>query len=112
MFQALMEYAERKKLAVAPGYASKDIRWALDCSQDGRFLAVIPLGEGKKGEIFSACPSMSDSQLKTGGEIRSQVLWESAKVVLDWVDEDRKDRDAQKHEFFLGMLRAAGKIKI
>ena len=108
MFQALKEYAERKELIVSPGFASKDIRWALDCSPEGRFLAVIPLGDGKHGEIFPACPYMTDSQLKTGGEIRSQVLWESAKVVLDWADIDRKDRDEKKHSFFLKMLKEAG----
>jgi CRISPR-associated protein Csd1 len=108
MLQALKEYAEEHKLVVAPGFASKDIRWVVDCSPDGRFLAVIPVGEGKKGETFPACPFMTDSQLKTGGEIRSQVLWESAKVVFDWTDEDRKDRDVIKHEFFAKMLELAG----
>jgi CRISPR-associated protein Csd1 len=109
MLDALKDYAEKQQLVVAPGFASKDIRWALDCAPDGRFLTVISLGEGKKGEVFPGCPSMNDSQLKTGGQIRSQVLWESAKVVLDWAEEDeRKDRDTEKHEFFLGMLDSAG----
>jgi len=109
MLQALKDYAEKQHLMVLPGFAAKEIRWAVDCSPDGRFLAVLPLGEGKNPETFPACPSMTDSQLKTGGEIRSQVLWESAKVALDWTDEEeRKERDARKHGFFLAMLDSAG----
>lgn len=109
MFQAFREYALKEKITVAPGFASKDIRWAIDCSQDGRFLAVIPLGDGKKGEVFPACPFMGDSQLKVGGEVRSQVLWESAKVVLGWNEDEKKDRDEEKTMFFQIMLKKAGK---
>ncbi|MEO8008200.1 MAG: hypothetical protein ABI728_06725, partial [Betaproteobacteria bacterium] len=56
MLQALMEYGNG--LDSEPGFKTREVRWCIDLTTDGRFLNVLPLGDGKRGAMHHRCPDM------------------------------------------------------
>ncbi len=58
MLQALMIYAERRLPGSEPGFKTREVRWSVELTADGRFLNVLPLGDGKRGEDQPRCPDM------------------------------------------------------
>ena len=105
MLQALMEYGSR--LDSEPGFKTREVRWCIELAADGRFLNVLPLGDGKHGQMQPRCPDMHN--MNAGG--RSHFLMETAQTValLFKANEDSKKVASSKdrHSFFLAMLRKA-----
>jgi CRISPR-associated protein Csd1 len=54
MLQALVALAERRGLLDDPSYANRKVHYQLRISDDGRALALIPLGEEGRGEPLEA----------------------------------------------------------
>lgn len=44
-----------------PGFARKNVKWAITCATDGRYTGVVALGEGK-GRAFDGCPIICPSR--------------------------------------------------
>lgn len=107
MLHALVEYAERQLPDSEPGFKTREVRWSIELSADGRFLGVIPLGDGNRGQDQPRCPDMHG--MNAGG--KSHFLVETAQTVtlLFKTNEDRKKIAAaeKKHKFFFDMLRKA-----
>jgi CRISPR-associated protein Csd1 len=107
MLHALVEYAERQLPDSEPGFKTREIRWGIELATDGRFLNVVPLGDGKRGQEQPRCPDMHG--MNAGG--KSHFLVETAQTVtlLSKANEDPKKFSSikEKHRFFLDMLRKA-----
>lgn len=105
MLQALMEYGSN--LDSEPGFKTREVRWCIELADDGRFLNVLPLGDGKRGEMQPRCPDMHN--MNAGG--KSHFLVETAQTValLFKPNEEEKNitRAKEKQQFFIEMLRKA-----
>lgn len=93
-----------------PGFARKTVKWAITCTEDGRFTGIVPLGEGK-GRTFDRCPNLSQPELVGGGEPRAHFLVEGLPTVALYLDgkaeDEERDKFADKHEYFVNLLRLA-----
>jgi len=111
MLNRLVEYAQTSGLAAEPGFARKDIRWALVFSEDGRrFLNVIELGDTgekkNKGRVFASAPDMPRPVLQGGG--KCHFLVESVEVIAMFLDKKSdKDKIKIKHDYYCSLLNQA-----
>ena len=107
MLQALMEYGSA--LDSEPGFKTREVRWCIELDAGGRFLNVLPLGDGKRGAMHPRCPDMHN--MNAGG--KSHFLVETAQTVVLLFkaseEQDKIERTHGKHQFFIGMLRSASK---
>lgn len=105
MLQALMEYGAR--LDSEPGFKTREVRWRIDLNASGELIAVLPLGDGKRGQMLARCPDMHN--MNAGG--RAHFLIESAQTaaLLFKQNEDPKKIAAAKprHDYFVALLDAA-----
>ena len=105
MLQALMEYGAR--LDSEPGFKTREVRWRIDLDANGELIAVLPLGDGTRGQMLARCPDMHN--MNAGG--RAHFLIESAQtaVLLFKPNEDsKKIASAQaRHDYFVGLFDAA-----
>src|SRR5437870_10189941 len=105
MLQALMQYGSR--LDSEPGFKTREVRWCVELAGDGRFLNVLPLGDGKRGAMLPRCPDMHS--MNAGG--KSHFLVETVQTIalLFKNNEDPKNvaSSEAKHRFFVAMLREA-----
>ena len=101
-------------MEVEPGFTSKEIRWAVVCDDAGGFLDVVELGDAgqkkNRGQTFSKCPNLSQPELIGGKETRSHFLVETAGVVALHGVEDADLKNREKHRYFVGLLREAGRV--
>jgi CRISPR-associated protein Csd1 len=107
MLQALREYGE--KLGGEPGFTTREVRWFIDVSADGRLLGLLPLGDGKSGKMIAHCPDMHG--MNAGG--RAHFLVESAQTVARHfkANEDPKKVEStlDRHRFYVDLIDAAAK---
>lgn len=123
MLGQLVEYANRKIAGVETGFTTKEIRWLVGVSQDGRFTELIPLEDPEK-----TCPDLSQPEmvgmpkaLRAMGysiEQASHFLADTCAVVFKLPDLDRDgvvkkpeehQRNLQKHQTFRLLLEIASK---
>jgi len=95
-----------------PGFASKTVKWAITCTNEGRFTGVVSLGD-QKGRSFEKCPSMAFSDLIGGSEARSHFLAESLPTISLYIDpkagQEQRAKIEAKHTYFVDLLRQAAK---
>lgn len=107
MLHALRDYG--KDLGGEPGFRVREVRWCIDIASDGRFLGVIPLGDGTRGQSTERCPDMH--AMNAGG--KAHFLVESAQFValLCKGDEDEPKLQAmrQRHAFYRQMIADAAR---
>lgn len=107
MLHALRDHGS--SLGGEPGFRVREIRWCIDISSDGRFLGVIPLGDGERGQSTERCPDMH--AMNSGG--KAHFLVESAQFValLCKGDEDEPKLQAmrQRHAYYRQMLSVAAR---
>jgi CRISPR-associated protein Csd1 len=110
MLQALMNYGEG--LDSEPGFKTREVRWCVELASDGRFLSVLPLGDGRRGALHPRCPDMHN--MNAGG--RSHFLVETVQTaaLLFKANEDQAKIQGtrEKHQFFLGLLHKAAKSAV
>lgn len=102
MLQELMEYGGG--LDSEPGFKTREVRWCVELAADGRFLNVLPLGDGNRGAMHPRCSDMHGTN--AGG--KAHFLVETAQTVsrLYKAKEERKKiaSTREKHRFFVDML--------
>lgn len=105
MLQALMDYGNG--LDPEPGFKSREARWCVELTSDGRFLNVLPLGDGKRGAMQARCPDMHG--MNAGGKSHFLVETVQTVVLLFKANEEAKKIAGaeEKHRFFVDMLRKA-----
>ncbi len=108
MLQALMNYGE--SLDSEPGFTTRKVRWCVGLGADGRFLNVLPLGDGNRGAVHPRCPDMPNMQ--AGGKSHFLVETVQTVVLLFKASEDQVkiERTHGKHRFFVDMLRLASGV--
>ncbi len=93
-----------------PGFTRKTVKWAITCTQDGRYTGVVPLGDDK-GQVFERCPNLSQPELIGGEGARSHFLSEGLPTVTLYWKDDLDDKDQAKfrakHAYFRGLLEKA-----
>ena len=107
MLHALRDHG--RGLGGEPGFRVREVRWCIDISAGGRFLGVIPLGDGKRGQSMERCPDMH--AMNSGG--KAHFLIESAQfaALLCKGDEDETKVEGmrQRHAFYRQMIADAAK---
>lgn len=107
MLQALMNYGER--LDSEPGFKTREVRWCVELDADGRFLNVLPLGDGKRGALHPRCPDMHN--MNAGG--KSHFLVETVQTVTLLFKANEEDKKIagtkEKHRFFVDLIRNASR---
>ena len=105
MLQALMEYGSG--LDSEPGFKTREVRWCVELATDGRFLNVLPLGDGKRGAMQHRCPDMH--AMNAGGKSHFLVETVQTVVLMFKVNEEAKKISGteDKHRFFVDMLGKA-----
>jgi len=102
MLQALMNYGNR--LDSEPGFKTREVRWCIALTADGRFLNVLPLGDGRPGAMHSRCPDMHN--MGAGG--KAHFLVETAQTIALLFkaneEQDKIEKTQSKHRFFVDML--------
>lgn len=105
MLQTLMEYGSR--LDSEPGFKTREVRWLVKLDQNGQLLGVLPLGDGKRGQMLPRCPNMHN--MNAGG--RAHFLVDSAQYVTMLFKKDEKPKaisdSEMRHAYFAGLLRSA-----
>lgn len=105
MLQALMDYGSR--LDSEPGFKTREVRWCVELAADGRFLNVLPLGDGKRGAMQHRCPDMH--AMNAGGKSHFLVETVQTVVLMFKANEEAKKiaGTEDKHKFFVEMLGKA-----
>lgn len=111
MLDAVLAHAQRQGWASAPGFSRKTVRWAIHLTDDGMFAGFTALGDGKEGMPLDRCPHLTQGQLVSGGETRSQFLIESLQTVLlhckEDIEQDERDKMLRKHGYFAQLAAEA-----
>jgi CRISPR-associated protein Csd1 len=105
MLQALMDYGNG--LDSEPGFKTREVRWSIEFAADGRFLNVLPLGDGKRGAMLHRCPDMHG--MVAGGKSHFLVETIQTTVLMFKTNEEPKKiaGTKDKHRFFADMLAKA-----
>lgn len=101
MLHELAVYAKKNGLSIPSGFKAKTSRWTILLGDDGGFISV-----DKDEKTFAMCPDLSHPELIAGGMTRSQFLVERLSVA---VGAGAKEKDADKHRFFVSLLRDAAR---
>ena len=105
MLQTVMEYGAR--LDSEPGFKTREVRWLVKIDEQGKLLGVLPIGDGKRGQMQPRCPDMHN--MNAGG--RSHFLVESAQYTVLHFKKDEKPKTINdskiRHAYFSEMLRKA-----
>ena len=114
MLELLANYAVQHGLDLGPGFAAKEIRWAIAIGSKG-LPTVIPLGDTEskrnRGQSFHACPDLSQPEMKKGGVTKSHFLADTADVVALYLKGNESAKKLEsvktKHAYFIDLLRQA-----
>lgn len=109
MLQALMSYAESHLPDSEPGFKTREVRWRIELDADGAFLAVVPLGDGKRGQSVARCPDMHG--MNAGGKAHFLIETAQTAALLFKANEDEKKiaSGGERHRFFASHLLEAAK---
>lgn len=107
MLHELVTYAETHLIEPEPGFKSREVRWIIELAADGRFLNVVPLGDGTRGKTLTRCPDMHG--MNAGGKAHFLVETAQTAVMLFKANEDpKKIATAEvRHGFFIRLIREA-----
>ncbi|MDR3393409.1 MAG: type I-C CRISPR-associated protein Cas8c/Csd1 [Parasulfuritortus sp.] len=108
MLHELVAYADKHLTGSEPGFKSREVRWMVELADDGRFLNVVPLGDGNRGKALTRCPDMHG--MNAGGKAHFLVETVQTAVSLFKTNEDpKKVATAEiRHVFFTHLIREAG----
>lgn len=103
MLHHLLDLAEESE----PGFAAEAIRWQVELTAGGKLLGVLPLGDGKRGELHKKVPKMHN--MSAGG--RAHFLIETAQTVSLYFkeneDDEKKEATAEKRRFYADLMKQA-----
>lgn len=112
MLELLVKYAQENDLVTEPGFAPKDIRWAIVIDGEGNYVDVIELGDTEskrnRGQRFKKCPEFSQPEMVRGGIKKSHFLAETVNVVTLYGKGASNPKIMEKHTFFIQLLKEAG----
>lgn len=105
MLHELREYGAQ--LGGEPGFKTREVRWAIQLTETGELLNVVPLGDGKSGMQVPRCADMH--AMNSGG--KAHFLVESAQFIACYFktnEEPEKIASGEgRHRYFRSMLSTA-----
>ncbi len=114
MLHELVSYARANGLTAEPGFKPKQVRWLLTFDAQGRFLGVTELGDTaskkNKGQLFNACPDLTQPELIAAGAGSRHFLADNAEVVAKVTKKSAAsdlDKLDLQHRYFTARLRDA-----
>ena len=117
MLHEIVSYARRTGLCTEPGFAAKEVRWAISLTSAGQYVGLLALGDPadrrKRGRMFPMCPDLSQGELIAGGQTRSHFLVETVQVVAglgEPADPRERAKIAAKRRFFIQLLEEASAV--
>ncbi len=103
MLHHLLKLADESE----PGFAAEAIRWQIELSAEGKLIGVLPLGDGKRGELHRKIPKMHN--MSAGG--RAHFLVETAQTVAlyfkDNEEDKKKETTGEKRSFYIELIKQA-----
>lgn len=113
MLDAVLAHAQRQGWVSEPGFSRKAVRWAIHLTDSGDFAGFTALGDGKEGLPLDRCPHLTQGQMVSGGETRSQFLIDSLQTVLlhckEDIEPDERDKMLRKRAYFARLAVDAAK---
>ena len=107
MLQEIIAYGETHLAKSEPGFKSREVRWIVELSADGRFLNAVPLGDGRRGKMLAHCPEMHG--MVSGG--KSHFLVETAQTAVQLFKTDEEPTKMatakERHTFFKNLIHKA-----
>jgi len=114
MLEQLVKYAKEHGLETEPGFAAKDVRWAIVCDKNVKFLDVLELGDASlkrnPGQTFPRCPDLTQSELVSGKDTRRHFLIDTLDVVILYGKGPKDKKAITKHKAFVKLLKNASKV--
>ena len=114
MLEQLVKYAKEHGLETEPGFAAKDVRWAIVCDKNVKFLDVLELGDASlkrnPGQTFPRCPDLTQSELVSGKDTRRHFLIDTLDVVILYGKNPKDKKAIAKHKAFVKLLKNASKV--
>lgn len=111
MIHELVKYARRQCPDSEPGFAAKEVRWAVSVNGSGEYLGLLELGDTtarlNRGKRFSRAPDLSQGELIARGEVKSHFLVETLAVVAGFGKSEEVAKSRAKRDFFISTLRRA-----
>ncbi len=112
MLHELLAYSLREQLASEPGFKSKMVKWLLQFTPDGKWIApAIDLTGGEKkgkGREFRRCPDLTQPEMISSGS--RHFLVDSLDKVVLLTKEETTDKDIAAHDSFVGLLKHASSV--
>ena len=107
MLNELVAYAETHLSKSEPGFKSREIRWLIELARNGRFLNVVPLGDGKRGKTLTRCPDMHG--MNAGGKAHFLIETTQTSALLFKGNEDANKVASghTRHMFYARLIREA-----
>jgi CRISPR-associated protein Csd1 len=114
MLHEIVNYARRTGLCTEPGFASKEVHWAISLTSAGRYGGLLSLGDPadrrQRGRMFPMCPDLSQGELIAGGQTRSHFLVETVEVLAGFGQPAKPEKTAAKRRFFIELLKQASEV--
>ncbi|RDI95818.1 type I-C CRISPR-associated protein Cas8c/Csd1 [Meiothermus sp. QL-1] len=102
MLAQLVEYTRRKGLASETGFTTKEVRWLVGVSPEGRFTGLVPLGQAKPAPDLSQPEMMAlPGYLRTQGhqvEQAAHFLADTCAVVFGLTEKDEQGNPKKPEE--------------
>ena len=109
MLHLLKEYSIKEGLNSEEGFKPQTIKWILDFSKDGKFLAILPMfneDDTKKGKLFKKCPFV---QMTSNAKDKSQFLWGTADLICFLGVQFDDPKIIPKRKYFFEQLVNSGR---
>lgn len=111
MLHLLVQYARDHHLVTESGFKPKQVRWAIICDTEGKFLHIAELGDTEQkrnsGQTFSQCPDLSQPEMKRGGQGCRHFLVDTAEVIALYGKNIDDPKLLAKHTYFVELLQKA-----
>jgi CRISPR-associated protein Csd1 len=104
MLQRIMEYAEKRGLAVKAGFSERPLKWLIAFDDRGENPEVIPLGDDKKGQLQPNCPHAGT---KAQGKDGAHFLVDKLSTVILYQGTETPTSITPKFKTFVHLLLRA-----
>jgi CRISPR-associated protein Csd1 len=114
MLHEVVKYARRECPEAEPGFAPKDVRWAISLSSSGKYLGLLELGDTtlrrNPGRRFGKAPDLRQDELIAGGDTKSHFLVETLVVVAAFGKPGEVSKSERKRKYFISLLKQAASV--
>lgn len=107
MLHEIIAYGEAHLAKSEPGFKSREVRWIIELSADGRFLNAVPLGDGRHGKMLPHCPEMSGMNSRGKSHFLVETAQTAVQLFKPGEDPNKIATSEIRHGFFTRLIREA-----